>query len=237
MGYNYPHFSSPVLQGFYDWQGIIGATLALGAAYYGGRILWKQIRVSEDQETERQRRRFAAARATMPLLLSGICSYARDVAVALRGIYPAAGQTGFGADSILETVPNLPAELPQSLERLIESTGNDALAEQLADLLGHLQVLHARIAEIPNLSSGTVGLQLMVEEYMLQVANVYADASSLFGYARREVEDPAESERMMTTTALNLLEMRDYDFGRLHETAIRRAAQAAARINGDVAAQ
>lgn len=209
----------------YDWQTLVGAVLAVLAAAGGAFLLWKQISLAKVHEEERRRRRFAAARATMPLLLSAICAYARDVASALKSVHPAAGQYGFGADSLALSVPNLPGELTPALERLIESTGDDDLAQCIADLLSQLQVINARISEIPRLGTATGGLQLMIEDYMIQTASIYAAASSLFGFARREATDPSSSEKMSVKSALNLLEIREHEFDRLHETLLRREAR------------
>ena len=222
MGYNYPHFDNELIQGLYNWQSLIGAILALSAALFGARLLLKQINLSEKQEAERQRRRFAAARARMPLLLSEISSYAHEVARYLVDIHGLAGQLGFGAIGFPQQAPTLGSEIPSSLERLIESTGDDRLSTKLSDLLASLQVINARTSEIPRLSPHMVGLQLMFEDYLIQTAEVYADATSLFAYARREVDDISIGQKLPMRSALNLLEVRDHTFDRLHQTAERR---------------
>jgi len=215
----------------YDWQTLLAGVLAVLAAVIGSVLLWRQIRLSKEQEAERRRRRFNAARATMPLLLSGICAYARDIASVLRSIHRSAGQYAFGADSLINNAPALPGELTPALERLIESTGDDELAKHIADLLSQIQIINARISEIPRLSPAAGGLQLMIEDYMIQAASIYAAASSLFGFARREAPDLASSERMEVRSALNLLEIRDSEFERVHETARRREARIGPRLS------
>jgi hypothetical protein len=116
----------------------------------------------------------------------------------------------------------LPTDIPAALESLIESTGNNTLASKLSDLLGELQVLNARVTELPRLPSLMGGLQMMIEDYMIQAAEIYANASSLFAFARREVDDVNVGQQLGVRSALNLLEMRDHQFERLHETAARR---------------
>lgn len=222
MDYNYPHFDSPFLQGLYNWQSLIGGGIAL----IGAAFLWCQIRQGDKQEKERLRRRFEAAKAGMPLLLSGICSHAKEVAGFLRSIHAAAGQHAFGAPNLAVTTPVLDIQLARELQSLIEASPDNELATSLAKLLGELQVLNSRVTEIPNLGSYMTGLQLTIEDYMLQVAKVYADTSGLFGFARGNAKTVRQSEKMELRSALNLLELRDHEFERLHATAKRRFAQA-----------
>jgi len=229
VDYNYPHFDSPFIQALYNWQTLIG----VGAALVGAVLIWRQIKQAERQETERIRRRFVGARAGMPLFLSAVSSYAREVATFLRGIHAPAGQHAFGAPNLAQSAPILPVDISPGLQTLIEVSPDEKLANTLARLLGELQVLNSRITDIPNLSAYMTGLQLTVEDYMLQVARIYASAANLYDYARGETDTLVARDATSLFSALNLLELRSHEFERLHETAARREQR---RLHGASAA-
>ena len=70
-----------------EWQILIAGMVALAAAFVGGAYITEQIRTlnsqvnrqieaSQNLEDERRHRKFAAARAVLPLTLSNLCEYA-----------------------------------------------------------------------------------------------------------------------------------------------------------------
>src|SRR5688572_15153227 len=61
------------------WQTLFGGILAIAAAAFA-------IGQTERHESRRRQSRHAAARATLPLTLSGICDYATSVAGHLRTV-------------------------------------------------------------------------------------------------------------------------------------------------------
>ena len=59
----------------FNFQTLLGAILAIAGAWWTVSAIKRQIRHLETQETERRRRRNAAARSVMPAALSELCDY------------------------------------------------------------------------------------------------------------------------------------------------------------------
>jgi len=201
---------------------VIVGLVVVAAAIIGHSIAWRAINVNKNHERERLRRRFNASRATLTHVLSDICEYARNAADALKAVHASAGQHGFGAPTLGLAVPALPGNLQSSLESVIEAANDDYLADFTADILGEIQVLNARMRDLSRIGSHQIGLQSTVEDYIIQAARIYAKASSLFGFARRETATAAESEKKSVLSALSLMNVDEGDYPRLMATAHRR---------------
>ncbi len=78
-----------------EWQILIAGMIALTAAFVGGAYITEQIRAlnsqvnrqfeaSQNLENERRLRKFAAARAVLPLTLSNLCEYSSRCGAALK---------------------------------------------------------------------------------------------------------------------------------------------------------
>lgn len=206
----------------YNWQPLIIGIVAVAAAITGHLIALRAIRVNREHERERLRRRFNAARATLTHTLSDICEYARNAADALKSVHEAAGQHGFGASTLTLAVPSVPDNLQPALEQVIEAANDDSLADVVAELLADIQVLNARMRDLSRRGTHQIGLQENVEDYIIQAARIYAKASSLFGFARREVGTVAASEKKTVLSALLLMNVDESDFPALISKARRR---------------
>lgn len=66
------------------WQTLISGILAILAALSGAGLVYYQTRQTRAVEEDRLQRRHAAARSTLPLVLSSIMNYARQVAAGMR---------------------------------------------------------------------------------------------------------------------------------------------------------
>jgi hypothetical protein len=184
MNDNYPHFDSPFVQGLYNWQTGIGAAIAL----LGALLLWLQIRAAETSETDRRKRRQAAARATLPHILSEVVSYLELTMDWMIAAHPEVRQNHPIADP-----PAFPGAILTSLERMIEATSVDAVSEACAELLSELQTFRSRVQSVAratrNAHRHQAGLDRNLEDYMLQAARLNYNMGPLWPFARGEADD------------------------------------------------
>jgi hypothetical protein len=164
----------------YDWQTLIAGVLALLAAVATALVIYRQVRVAEEQENRRRNRRLSAARATLPLTLATIMDYTQASAHALLSSYPTSPGL-LGASTPLPAHSPFPAEAIGALERMIEATDDEAVSERLIGMITEAQVIDSRRRRAHATRSD-------VDVYLLQLAKIAGAAAVLFPYARREDE-------------------------------------------------
>lgn len=164
----------------------IGAITAAGISIH---FLREQIASSETQEVRRRARSFAAARARMQLSLSDATHYASGMLVLLKACLDSLG-AGPEISAVVAAMPKpaLPDAAILSFVAVIEATDDDKFAALVADMISEMQVLDSRVAGLQS-ERGRLGL-LTINSYVLNAAKVYAQASTMFGYARRETDQP-----------------------------------------------
>jgi len=118
------------------WQTMLTGIGAVGAAAASIYYLRKQISNAAIEETARRSRRFTAARARLPLLLSDTIQYANDAMDLLKRYLDATE----GADDAREALaseprPVLPDATILSFETIIEITEDDEFANVIADMI------------------------------------------------------------------------------------------------------
>lgn len=213
----------------YDWQTLATGLIAIVAALIGGGFVYYQTRAAQLAERDRLRRRHAAARSTLPLVLSGMMGYARRVAIGLRRMH-LAGTVDYVIHETIVTfdVPSLPTDATRALSEVIEAASNE-MAEVISDLLGELQVQNGRLQSLRDgAEAGGVGRRNLpkaeLEEYICDVAEIYARCELLLSYARRETETasgtPSGDDLLR---ALRLMGFHESAFDRVKETVRRRA--------------
>jgi len=180
------HWWPSVRTGLYNWQTMIAGLLALAAALATIRLIRRQINQVTDLEQERRAREEAAARAILPLALSELTEYASDCIKLLVQYVPADGP-----------IPNVPADykIPRIPENAIVTLqtcarfADENIVAQFANLLGKLQIQHARLRD---LFSRSVQRQRMfnVEGIgaLIDAADIQARAGTLFDYARNDAQ-------------------------------------------------
>ncbi|MDP3746639.1 MAG: hypothetical protein Q8Q88_06270 [Phenylobacterium sp.] len=175
------------------WQTLIAGLLAIVAALIGTGFVYHQTRQARIFERDRLHRRHAAARSTLPLVLSNIMEYARAVGRDLRNLYLAAPGDHVQREALIAwQVPAIPQDETAALAVAIEAASND-VADVIADLLGHLQVQAGRLRGLQaDVVAGTAGrrniLKSEIEEYIQDIADVHARCELLLDYARREAK-------------------------------------------------
>lgn len=210
------------------WQTLISGLLAIVAAIIGAAFVYHQTRQARAFERDRLIRRHAAARSTLPLVLSNIMEYARTVGRDLHALHLGGADDHVGRDALIEwSIPPLPRDETRSLAEVIEAASND-VADVIADLLGKLQVQAVRIRGLQaDVAAGTAGrrniLKSEIEEYIQDVAEIHARCELLLDYARREADAvqqfPTAKDKLR---ALFLMGYHERAFDRLKATVQRR---------------
>ena len=174
-----------------EWQALSAGGIAIIAAFIGASAVYRQIRQAATFETDRLKRRHAAARSSLPLVLSSIMEYSITVAHDLKKIHSLCPDHNIAANALADwTLPRLPKGETTALASLIETSSED-VADVIADLLGRLQVQASRIRDlrfrVMQRHAHVPKSQLAMN--MRTTADLYARCEQLFDYARRETED------------------------------------------------
>ncbi|MEJ6850283.1 hypothetical protein V3589_29300 [Sinorhizobium fredii] len=150
-----------------EWQTLISAVLALGAALWTVREMQKQTRGDETRHQNELLRKKLAARAQMPDALSEMSRYVRE---SCR--YLVSG----------EDKPTAPVGATNTLKTVIEHIDTKE-AEKTFDLVSWYQVQHARLmaTEKPK------GIE--TAEMLYDAAFLQSKVNRLFDYARNEPEE------------------------------------------------
>lgn len=191
------------------YQTLLAAVAALGAAGASIHYVRKQIAQAEQHRQDQIRRDRAAARTMLPLALSAICEYAELSVKSLK-------QRHAGGPSQPPSVPT------EALEQLVATvrTLDVEHVQPFASIAQEIQVHNARISD----ARGSSRLnEADFQEYVLDAAEVYARASSLFEFARFKSEQlPTELfADEMKSALVNTKAERDKD-GPLHKAIDRR---------------
>lgn len=179
-------------QCLYEWQGLEGGFLALVAAAVSIFFLRRQIMLSDKHEGQRLQRQQNAARATLPLTLSGLIESLRSMLLALelaRIEVKAKGQ----ADDF--EPPHTPTEHIAELQAVIATTDKDSVIKPMSQIIREIQTLWSRVGDLRDQAAQRrrVGLEQNIDEWIVQAAQIHALIESLFDYARAETEDGPSS--------------------------------------------
>lgn len=198
-------FVGPVL----EYADAHGDGLAAIAALIGIPLVLWQIFQGARQERARARARRYAALAALPLTLSGISRWAKDVASALDQIYPWVVGTAEGTPTPAFSAPSSPDHLISAIERMIEAAPGGHIGKTLAAIVSDIQVLNSRIGDAAEYSPRELRSQAgMIDSNLLLAARIYAGASSLYDAARSLSED-APVDYSAVSSALNLMQIRE----------------------------
>lgn len=175
-------------QCLYEWQGLEGGGIALAAAGLGAWFLWRQIAQSDRHELERLQRQHLAVRATLPLTLSGLTESLKQMLWALHAIKGDVNKNGFTTQF---DPPNAPTQHVIELQSVIASTDKQRVIEPISEIIRQIQTLWSRVEVLKNdrEQRSRAGLELNIDDWIIQTAKIHALVESLFDYARAESED------------------------------------------------
>lgn len=194
----------------FEWQTLIGGILALFAGIVTVVLLWRQIRQTEDLHNDELSRRHLAQRATLPLTLSEICRSAKDT---LKQLGSLRRQSNISQDSldVSDIITITDTSTVTIIQNLIENTKNMNLIRILCYLIQRLQISQSRLIRKEFFPTS------QIDHRMIDIAQVYALAASLFNYARGDSADPPLAvEWDQVRTALNIAGLRRDAFPEVH---------------------
>lgn len=173
------------------------------------RAVRLQLLQTKELDELTKKAKHTAIRAVLPLALSAVCRYAHECAVVCTSTVPKLenGQR-LRPEDRPQDIPSLPASVIDVIKEMIEF-GGAADREYLAKLISSIQVQAARLSSIGVKATGT-GPTLTLRENILgnvlDAAEVYAYASSLFHYARDHTKPvPNKLEIEGLRTAINIV--------------------------------
>lgn len=209
-----------------DWQTLIAGLIAIVAALMGGGFVLYQTYEGRRQEHARIARHHAAARAVLPLALSGLVDYAEAVAAALEVLRrTVVSRRVMGFPGVPFVPPVFKPELIEPLRDLVESA-SESVGERVAKIIEDVQIMDARLRDIPRKiapGSSSLYLEVNLNGDILLAATIFARCSDLFNYARRRTDDapqPFPNVKSLTT-ALNLLGFDEWTHTELYADAVR----------------
>lgn len=172
---------------FAIFTGLVGAGLALAAAFYNADI-------QTELDRKARERKLLAARAMLPSALSGtaeICAKAIRLSVQYSDI-PQNERTPFASENAPEL--QLDPSYVSIFRDIVEFTEDDAVANRLSLMLREHQVAYARWLSLsPQNRSVTVESSNSQKERVGDWAYLYALNNSLFDYARGETNSVSKS--------------------------------------------
>ena len=216
-----------------EWQILIAGMVALTAAFVGGAYITEQIRAlnsqvnrqfeaSQNLEYERRLRKFAAARAVLPLTLSNLGEYASRCGAALKTMLGHQLDEKIPNEIEIPDLPTLPKDAIDELRNVVEF-GDEQISEAAATLIGEI---HYKTARLKNLwqeyraPGHHVTPVSNVESQVLDMALIYARGIALFDYARGETEEvPGDPRQHDVVAALNQIGFLKAEYQRIHNAA------------------
>ena len=216
-----------------EWQILIAGMVALAAAFVGGAYITEQIRAlnrqvnrqfeaSQNLENERRLRKFAAARAVLPLTLNNLCEYASRCGAALKTMLGHQLDENIPNDIEIPDLPMLPKDVIDELRNVVEF-GDEQISKAAATLIGEI---HYKTARLKNLwqeyraPGHHVTPVSNVESQVLDMALIYARGIALFDYARGETEEvPGDPRQHDVFAALNQIGFLKAEYQRIHNAA------------------
>jgi hypothetical protein len=213
-----------------EWQILIAGMVALAAAFVGGAYITEQIRVlnsqvnrqieaSQNLENARRQRKFAAARAVLPLTLSNLCEYASRCGAALKSMLGHQLNEQIPNDIEIPDLPSLPRDVIDELRNVVEY-GDEKISKSAATLI---REIHAKTARLKTLwleyraPGHHVTSVTSVERQVVGMASIYARAVALFDYARGETDEvPGDPKQHDISAALNQIGFLKTEYERIH---------------------
>lgn len=127
----------------------------------------------------------------MPAALSELCGYAQKCVNLLLPLMPRTSDEQRVTGQLAE-IPPIPHEALFALGESIEF-GEDRVAEAIADLIRKIQIQHARVVSVrQRLALDQLVMRTNITDYIVDAVEVFARASKLFPYARRETDEPPD---------------------------------------------
>lgn len=178
----------------YEWQTLASGILAIVAAVIAAALLYTQINQTERHEQDRRKRRLEAARATLPLVLSQICGFAREMVMQLVAARRDRASRTTGPIGGPFNPPELSREIIVDLQAFIEASDNMKVNDLLCEVIRETQVLTSRARSLTDTTdtNWNSSIPANLDEYIVQAARLHTITGNLFDFARGEVDGPPD---------------------------------------------
>ena len=179
---------------WYEWQTLISGILAIAAAVIAAALLHSQINQTERHEQDRRNRRLESVRASLPLVLSQICGFAREMVVQLVAARRDRPSNTTGPVEGEYNPPELTREIINDLRAFIEASDNAQVNALLSEIIRELQVLTSRARSLIDAAdtNWNSSIPTNLDEYIVQAARLHTITGNLFEFARGEAEGPPD---------------------------------------------
>jgi hypothetical protein len=221
----------PMPDGFtkwlHGWQTLIAAVVAAVAVIVAFKNTDRSLAHAESLETNRRRRKHAAVRAVLPLVLSQVIAYAERSTRSLNELVSlCVGETLPSGVTTEKLIEPLPSETLKSLADFIEYTDTTSV-EVLESTVAWIQIFDSRMRALVQHNNDPARTWVVVRSeikgLIVDAATIDAGAASAFEYARRSrAAMPAELSWDVVIGALRNMGLWDHEHPRVHQIVERR---------------
>ncbi len=165
----------------YDYQTLI----ALIGAWWAAKAVYDQLEHDKALAARDLQDRRAAARAVLPFALSSISEYAEKCCQQLKLILQKVEDHVLPTATEVPPFPELPAASIASIQELVQSI-DDSERVFSSVLLSSLQIQQSRLIGLrrDRQRAGHIVFSLNLERYVVDAAEIYAQAAALYKFAR-----------------------------------------------------
>jgi len=207
-----------------EYQTLLAGLIALFCAAGTVIAIFHQIRSRETIAEQQRSRRSFATRSVLPNALTQLCSYADDSVTFMSILRREANQRRAPDQQLpgLRPPPEIPTDSVGIIRECIEHADQEP-AKEMADLLSKLQIQNTRmVGTQAQLRANILPAIHSLDDYLLDALEIFARASALFEYARRETDEvPNGIDYENMTNAANLCGIREHEFRSVHERMVR----------------
>lgn len=206
--------------GTFRWITDYQTLIALVGAWWAAKAVYAQIGHADRIEKDKLEDRYEAGKAVLPFALSSVSDYAESCCHELRLLLAQFENDILPHGMEVAPFPDLPNESISTLGNLIEvSHGEERV--YLSSLLASMQIQNSRLVglRVNSRREGHIVLRMNLERYIVDAAEIYAQAAALYRFARRPGERvPAAIKRREIASALHNLGF----FDDLYDTLVER---------------
>ena len=206
--------------GTFRWLTDYQTLIALIGAWWAANAVYAQIKHADGLEKDKLEDRYEAGKAVLPFALSSVSEYAESCCHELRALLAQFENDILPHGGEVAPFPDLPKESISTLGNLIEvSRGTERV--YLSSLLASMQIQNSRLVglRVNHRRDGHIVLRMNLERYVVDAAEIYAQAAALYRFARRPGERiPVAIKRREIASALHNMGV----FDDLYDTLVER---------------
>ena len=169
-----------------QYQSLIASAIALYSAIWAGRAVYKQ---TEDQNRIHRNLidgKRAAAKATLPFVLSQIGGYLEACTSLLVSAHEQCVEGQLPKSAMIGRTPDIDSEVFNTLKENVEFDYPNRLF--LSNFIATWQIQHSRILSLHTdlVKFETLILKNNIEQYLYDTAELYAQVTAIFDFVRKD---------------------------------------------------